>query len=81
MSSHLQKSNDHLLKEGEIYYVNPSKPKYIIINNIKYKAIFNELELGLDLTGDTIQIINIDGKPFANSLGRVTEITIGKELK
>lgn len=73
-------NNNNLLTEGEVYYVCLLGKKYIIIKDKKYRIFFDNAELGLDLTGDTIQIINIEGRPFARSLGRVTEVTIGKEI-
>lgn len=72
-----KKNNNHLLQMGELYNIENNT---IVIGDKKYDVEL-EQDLHLDPTGDTIQVIEIEGELYADNLGRVTKLKVKKEKK
>lgn len=72
-----KKDNNHLLQIGELYNIENGT---ILINNKKYDVELDQ-ELHLDPTGDTIQVIEIEGELYADNLGKVVKLIVKDEKR
>lgn len=65
----MKKKVDHLLQNGEIYNIEVSEDTMSIVVKNKRLAITLDNDINLDPTGDTVQILEIDGEYYADNLG------------
>ena len=71
----MSKKVNHLLTNGELYYI---EGNIITVKNKQYEVEFENNNLGLDETGDTVQAIVTDDEIILESLGRTTKVKIKK---
>lgn len=65
----MKKKVDHLLQNGEIYNIEVSEDTMSIVVKNKRLPITLDNDINLDPTGDTVQILEIDGEYYADNLG------------